>query len=369
MLHRLRELGLSARVFEAGDGVGGTWYWNRYPGARCDVESMDYSYSFSDELAAGVAVDRALPDAARDPALPQPRRRPLRPAPRHPVRHARDVGRTSTRPTNRWTVDHRRRRRGHGPLLHHGRPAACRPPNRARLPGPRDLRGPTGTTPAAGRTRASTSPASASACIGTGSSAIQSIPHDRQAGRAPDRLPAHRRTSAIPAQNAPLDPSDERADQGRLRRAPPPERAAVARSAAARSARPQSALEVTPEERGAQFETRWQTGGSASLDGLQRPAGQRRRPTRPPPSSSATRSAATVHDPAVAESLPPTDHPFGTKRLCVDIDYYETYNRDNVTLVDLQRDADRRDHADGRPHATARVRSSTASSSPPASTR
>src|SRR5215475_6704161 len=49
-LYRLRGLGLSARVFEAGKGVGGTWYWNRYPGARCDVESMDYSYSFSDEL-------------------------------------------------------------------------------------------------------------------------------------------------------------------------------------------------------------------------------------------------------------------------------------------------------------------------------
>ena len=50
MLYRLRGLGLSARVFEAGGGIGGTWYWNRYPGARCDVESMDYSYSFSDEL-------------------------------------------------------------------------------------------------------------------------------------------------------------------------------------------------------------------------------------------------------------------------------------------------------------------------------
>ncbi len=50
MLHRLRGIGLSARVFEAGDGVGGTWYWNRYPGARCDVESMQYSYQFSDEL-------------------------------------------------------------------------------------------------------------------------------------------------------------------------------------------------------------------------------------------------------------------------------------------------------------------------------
>src|SRR5207245_4325985 len=50
MLHRARGIGLSVRVFEAGDGVGGTWYWNRYPGARCDVESLQYSYSFSDEL-------------------------------------------------------------------------------------------------------------------------------------------------------------------------------------------------------------------------------------------------------------------------------------------------------------------------------
>src|SRR5881397_4365713 len=50
MLHKLRGLGFSVRVYEQGDGVGGTWYWNRYPGARCDVESMQYSYSFSDEL-------------------------------------------------------------------------------------------------------------------------------------------------------------------------------------------------------------------------------------------------------------------------------------------------------------------------------
>src|SRR3954451_7508128 len=50
MLHRLRGLGLSAIVFETAAGVGGTWYWNRYPGARCDVESMQYSYSFSEEI-------------------------------------------------------------------------------------------------------------------------------------------------------------------------------------------------------------------------------------------------------------------------------------------------------------------------------
>ena len=50
MLHRLRQLGVSARVFEAGDSVGGTWFWNRYPGARVDIESQEYSYSFSPEL-------------------------------------------------------------------------------------------------------------------------------------------------------------------------------------------------------------------------------------------------------------------------------------------------------------------------------
>src|SRR6478735_4938680 len=50
MLHRVRGLGMTARVLEAGSGVGGTWYWNRYPGARCDVESMQYSYQFSDKL-------------------------------------------------------------------------------------------------------------------------------------------------------------------------------------------------------------------------------------------------------------------------------------------------------------------------------
>src|SRR6266436_7075781 len=50
MLQHVRDLGLSVRVFEAGGDVGGTWYWNRYPGARCDAESLEYSYQFSDEL-------------------------------------------------------------------------------------------------------------------------------------------------------------------------------------------------------------------------------------------------------------------------------------------------------------------------------
>jgi cyclohexanone monooxygenase len=50
MLHKLRQQGLTVQVFETGDGVGGTWYWNRYPGARCDIESMEYSYGFDEDL-------------------------------------------------------------------------------------------------------------------------------------------------------------------------------------------------------------------------------------------------------------------------------------------------------------------------------
>jgi cyclohexanone monooxygenase len=69
MLHRLRGMGFSVRVFEAGSGVGGTWYWNRYPGARCDVESMQYSYQFSEELQQEWVVVRALCAAAGDPPL------------------------------------------------------------------------------------------------------------------------------------------------------------------------------------------------------------------------------------------------------------------------------------------------------------
>ena len=89
MLHRLRGLGLSARVYEQGTGVGGTWYWNRYPGARCDVESMQYSYSFSDELQQEWDWSERYAPQPEILQICQPRRRPLQPAPRHPVRYPR----------------------------------------------------------------------------------------------------------------------------------------------------------------------------------------------------------------------------------------------------------------------------------------
>jgi cyclohexanone monooxygenase len=94
LLHRLRGLGLSVRVFEQGTDVGGTWYWNRYPGARCDIESMQYSYSFSNELQQEWEWTERF---AAQPEVRQSRRRPLQPALRHPVQHARRFDRVQRR--------------------------------------------------------------------------------------------------------------------------------------------------------------------------------------------------------------------------------------------------------------------------------
>ena len=88
-LHRLRELGLSVRVFEAGTGVGGTWYWNRYPGARFDSESYTYGYSFSEELLEEWNWTEHFAPQPETLRYLQPRRRQVRPAPRHPVQQPR----------------------------------------------------------------------------------------------------------------------------------------------------------------------------------------------------------------------------------------------------------------------------------------
>ena len=107
-------LGLSALVLEAGDGVGGTWYWNRYPGARCDFESHGYCYTFSKDLIEGWEWSERYPGTAGDPALPQLRRRPVRPEARHPLQHPRDGG-AYDEPANRWHVATERRRRRSAP--------------------------------------------------------------------------------------------------------------------------------------------------------------------------------------------------------------------------------------------------------------
>ena len=144
MLHRLRAAGpVGAGLRGRRDGVGGTWYWNRYPGARVRRrEHAVLAISFADGAGAGVELDRALRRPAGDPALRQPRGRPLRPAPRHPVRHPGRRAPAFDEAADRWTVDHRQGRRGHAPATASWRRAASRLPGLPDITGARRLRGP-----------------------------------------------------------------------------------------------------------------------------------------------------------------------------------------------------------------------------------
>ena len=162
MLHRLRGQGMSARVYEQGGGVGGTWYWNRYPGARCDVESMQYSYSFSDELQQEWDWSERY--------APQPEilkyanhvadRFDLRP--RHPVQHPRRPRRVRRSAPTLWSVT---TSDGKTVTAKYRRARHRLPVERAhaRHQGPRSTSRARSITPATGRMSRSISPASASA--------------------------------------------------------------------------------------------------------------------------------------------------------------------------------------------------------------
>jgi cyclohexanone monooxygenase len=330
MLYRLRGLGLRAHVFEAGDGVGGTWYWNRYPGARCDVESLDYSYSFSEEL------QQEWHWTERYASQPEILRYINHVADRFDLRRDVTLGTRVTAATfdeaaGRWTV---RTDRGHAVsawfcIMATGCLSDAQVPD---IPGRESFAGPwyhTGRWPHEGVDFTG----QRVGIIGTGSSAIQSIPIITAQAR---HLWVFQRTPnfSIPARNAPLDPEHERrwkASYAEHRRA-----ARESRVGFVTERNECSALAVPQEERLRQYETRWSRGGLGfnstfadlltSLEANDTAAEFFRSKIR-----------AVVRDPKVAELLAPTRYPVGTKRLCVDTNYYETYNRDNVTLVDLRR--------------------------------
>ena len=329
-LHRLRGLGMSAQAFEAGDGVGGTWYWNRYPGARCDVESMDYSYSFSDEL------QQEWSWTERYAAQPEILRYINHVADRFDLR--RDI-RFGTRVTaavfdevaRRWRVetDGGDRVAARFCIMATGCLSDAQLPD---IPGRASFAGRTyhtGRWPHEGVDFTGQQVG----IIGTGSSAIQSIPIiARQAAH----LFVFQRTPnySMPAHNTALDRDYERRvkqSYAEFRRQARESRVGfvVERSG-------DSALAVDAAEREREYEKRWRRGGlgfsAAYADLLTDKAAN---------DTAAeffrAKIRAIVRDPAVADALTPTDYPLGTKRLCVDTDYYATFNRDNVTLVDLRR--------------------------------
>jgi len=330
MLHRLRGLGLSARLFEAGDGVGGTWYWNRYPGARCDVESMDYSYSFSDEL------QQEWKWSERYASQPEILTYINHVADRFDLRRdvqlaTRVTAATFDEASRQWTVTTNRGDRVSARfcIMATGCLSTAQVPS---FPGRETFRGKTyhtGRWPHEGVDFSG----QRVGVIGTGSSAIQSIPII--AGEAAHLFVFQRTPNfSVPARNAPLDPEFERQvkeSYAEFRREARESRVGfvVERSEA-------SALAVTAEERRREYEKRWLRGGLGftatyvdlliNKDANDTAAEFCREKIR-----------AAVRDPAVAELLAPKDYPVGTKRMCVDTHYYETFNRDNVTLVDLRR--------------------------------
>jgi cyclohexanone monooxygenase len=330
MLHRVRELGLSVQVFEAGDGVGGTWFWNRYPGARCDVESMDYSYSFSPEL------EQDWHWTERYPTQPEILRYVNHVADRFDLRRdivfeTRVASAHYDEALGRWDVltNQGERLSAHFVVMATGCLSAARVPD---FPGVGSFAGATyhtGQWPHEGVDFSGLRVG----IVGTGSSGIQSIP---VIAAQAAHLYVFQRTAnfSVPAVNAPLDP-----DYERDLKATYPQRRAQARLSPGGNVTnrgDQRVQDVDPDERRANWERRWAIGGAHSVIGAY---------TNVIVDAEANELAAefvrskireTVADPAVAELLCPKDHPIGTKRICVDSSYYETYNRPNVTLVDVR---------------------------------
>jgi cyclohexanone monooxygenase len=328
MLHRLRQRGLSARCFEAGDDVGGTWYWNRYPGARCDVESVEYQYGFSEELVKGwswterYATQPEIMRYADYVAKQLDLRRDIK-------FETRVTAATYDETAREWTVETDQGDRVVAPfcIMATGCLSASRVPD---IAGRDSFKGPTyhtGNWPHEGVDFTG----KRVAVIGTGSSGVQSIPLIAEQA---ERLWVFQRTPnfSLPALNAPM-PADHVA-YWKERFMEERKKARATNSGAFMAANPQSALDVAEEERLRNFEIRWEKGGFAFVTSYNDVLSN----------IDSNRLAAdfvrakikqTVKDPKVADLLAPTNHPIGTKRLCLDSNYYETYNLPHVTLVDI----------------------------------
>jgi cyclohexanone monooxygenase len=330
MLHRVRGLGLSVRVFEAGDGVGGTWYWNRYPGARCDVPSLEYSYSFDPEL------EQEWEWSERYATQPEILRYVEHVADRYDLR--RDIT-LATRvesavrddAANRWvvTTDTGERVTATWVVTAAGCLSAPKPPE---IPGVETFPGPIWSTSSWPHEGVDLTGLRVG-LIGTGSSGIQAVPLIAEQAAS---LTVFQRTPnyTLPAHNAPLDPEHQRAWKARYRE----HRAAVrqARTAILVERGTKSALEVEADERTRRYEQCWDTGLFACI-----PASYTDIVTDIVANETAaefvrSKIRAIVRDPEVAEALTPRGYPFGTKRICLDTGYYDTFNRDDVSLVDLR---------------------------------
>ncbi len=330
MLHKARGMGLSARVIEAAKSVGGTWYHNRYPGARVDIQSLEYSFGFND------ALQQDWLWTERYASQPELLRYANHVADRFGLRDAisletRMTGAEFDADDQRWHIRAATGERWNAQFL----VMASGPlstPNTPAFDGLESFKGPvfhTADWPHApvdfGGLRVG--------LVGTGSSAVQAIP---QIAKQATQLTVFQRTAAyvVPAHNGPLNPAFEariKADYPAFRRRNRAMRVGFGSDFPPNSV---SALAVTADEREAAFEARWKVGGFAFLASFSDIMVDARANALAADFIRA-KIAATVHDPATARALSPT-HTLGCKRLCVDsAGYYETFNLPSVSLVDV----------------------------------
>ncbi|MGE3691564.1 MAG: flavin-containing monooxygenase [Novosphingobium sp.] len=335
---KLRQQGLSLIGFEAASGVGGTWWWNRYPGARCDVESLEYCYGFSPELleewqwSERYATQPEILSYAEHVAARFDLTRDIRFNTRIAAMRFDDAG-------NFWELETEAGERFQAQFVVTA--VGCLSvPNKPGIAGFDSFAGEVYFTAAWPHEGVDLS-GKRVGVIGTGSSGIQSIPLIAEQAA---QLTVFQRTPnfSVPAHNGPIDPAHEaevRADYPgwcrKIRNSyagfglmPPIERMPATWSPG------RSVLEASEEEREAAFEASWAKGGlgfaapyvdvSKDLKANAIAADFIHRKIR-----------SIVKDPVVADKLCPMTYPYGTKRPCVDTGYYATFNRDNVTLVDI----------------------------------
>ena len=332
-IHRLRGMGLKVRAYEAGSGVGGTWFWNRYPGARCDVESLEYSYSFSDEL----QQEWKWPE--RYGTQPEILKYINHVADRFDLR--RDV-QLNTRiksalfdsKTSEWTLktDTGEEIRARYCVMAAGNLSTPRVPDFKGIHGFKGKWYHSGLWPHEGVDFTGLRVG----VIGTGSSGVQMIPIIAQQAR---HLTVFQRTAnfSLPARNAPMEAERESRHKAEY----PARRRAAYDTPFAIGGYPRptkSALQVSEEERNASYESKWQEGGSISYLYTYTDLLVNKDSNDTASEFARNKIRGIVKDQKVAELLAPKDHPIGTKRLCLDTNYYETYNRPNVTLLDVRSD-------------------------------
>lgn len=332
MLRRLRdELGMSVQVYEAGSGVGGTWYWNRYPGARCDSESYVYCFSFSKDL---------LHDwnwSGKYPEQPEILSYLNHVADRFDLR--RNI-RLNTRVTstkfledaNYWQIETDQGDRTTARFLITG--IGCiSTGNVPDIAGLESFEGDwyhTGSWPH----EKVDFTGKRVAIIGTGSSGVQAIPVIAEQAEC---LTVFQRTPqyTIPARH-------ENVDRRFIEEEVKPnydeiwEKARRSKAGFPADYSERSALEVSAEERLQTYEDLWAKGGTTFLYGTFNDIRTDRRANDTAAEFIRSKIRGIVKDPETRENLLPTDHPFGSKRTLIDTNYFETFNRENVELVDIR---------------------------------